>query len=142
EYRSLGKRIVMSEGAHVIRAPNHTLKEQQVACGVTLDQIECKQRMAQVIKDTHEHHEIEPLTEKADLVDTHPTQFDFDTADLGGKSCLGQIGLVGVDTQHPLGAAPLHLDGVEPCIATHVEHRFSREVLWDRLSEVTPLVAG
>ena len=41
---------------------------------------------------------------------------------LGGEARLREVVVVEVDAEHALGAAPLHLDGVEAGVAADVEH--------------------
>ena len=49
-------------------------------------------------------------------------ELDFDAQSGCRKPRLVQITIVDIDRQHPVGAALLHLDGIEPAVTAHVEH--------------------
>jgi hypothetical protein len=104
-----------------------------------VDQVKGQQRMAQVVKDTHEQDEIETLAQSSHVVDRKLAELDLGAGDLGRELGLGQIVGIGVDRDHALGAAPLHRDGVETAIAADVEHRAAGEILGQRVREPLPL---
>ncbi len=104
------------------------------------DQIERQQRMAQMIEHAEEQHDVEPLLESSDLIDRQLAEFDVETVDLGGELRLVEIVLVEIDAEHPSGAAPLHLDGVEPAIAADVEHARAGKIGRQRMAELPPFV--
>ena len=100
-----------------------------------VDQVERQQRMAQVIEHAHEEHEVEPLAERADVVDRQLAELDVEPVDLGGEAGLREIVLVEIDAEHALGAAPLHLDRVEAAVAADIEHGLAGQVRRDRVGE-------
>ena len=103
------------------------------------DQVEREQRVAQVVEHAHEEHEVEPLAQRADVVDRELAELDLEPSHLGGEARLGEVALVAVDAEHARGAAPLHLDGVEAGVAADVEHGLAGQVGRDRVGEAPPL---
>ena len=93
-----------------------------------MDQVEGQERMAQMIENAQEQDEVEPLAEAAHVENRELTELDLDPGDLGGEGGLGQIVGIGIDGHDPLGAAALHLDGVEAAIAADVEHGPAGEI--------------
>ena len=79
-----------------------------------------------MVEHAHEQHDVEPLAQRADVVDRQLPELDLGSADLGGEPRLRQIVVVEVDAEHALGAAPLHLDRVEAGVAADVEHGLAR----------------
>ena len=64
-----------------------------------VDEVERQQRVAQVVEHAHEEHDVEPLAERADVVDRQLPEFDVEPAHLGGEAGLRQIILVEVDAR-------------------------------------------
>src|SRR5437764_13160011 len=100
------------------------------------DEVEREQRVPQMVEDAHEDHEVEALAQRGDVVDIELGEFDVvEIEHFAREPRLGEIALVAVDTEHPAGAAALHLDRVEAGVATDVEHAFPAEVLRQLRSE-------
>ena len=64
-----------------------------------VDQIEREQRMAQMIEHADEEHDVEPLAERADVVDRELAELDVEPVHLGGEPGLRQIVLVEIDAR-------------------------------------------
>ena len=47
---------------HLSATPLHALEDQKVLSNMLMDQIECEQRMAQMVENSHKHHQIEFLS--------------------------------------------------------------------------------
>ena len=120
----------------------HRLEDQQVVRDVLVDQVEREQRMAQVVEHAHEEHDVEPLAERADVVDGQLAELDVEPVDLGGEARLRQIVLVGVDAEHARGAAALHLHRVEAGVAADVEHGLAAQIGRDRVREARHFTRG
>ena len=113
-------------------AAQHRLEYEHVADDVLVENVQREERVAEVIEDAHEEHEIEPLAEGGQLVHRHLAEFDARPGDFGRKAGLREIPVVGVDAEDPGGAAPLHLDGIEAGIAADVEHAPAGEGVGER----------
>jgi hypothetical protein len=87
-----------------------------------MDQVQGQQRMAQVVEHAHEQHEVEALAELGDVVDRQLAELDVGALHLGGEAGLLQVAVVEIDTQHAVGAATFHLDGVEAAVAADIQH--------------------
>jgi hypothetical protein len=96
-----------------------------------VQQIERKERMPQVVGDAHEEHQIEPSSEFADVVHRHAVKFDFGAGDLRGEARLRKIRFVEIDAHHQVRAPALHFEGVEPCVAAHIEYCPAAQILRD-----------
>ena len=107
-----------------------------------VDQVERQERVAQVVEHPQEQDEVEALAELAHVVDRKLAELDLGPLDLGRKPRLGEVVRVGVDRDHPVGAAPLHLQRVEPGVAADVEHAPPTQVGRDRVREALPLDVG
>ena len=126
----------------VVRSLLHRLEQQQVAGDMLADQVEREQRVAQVVEHAHEDHEVEPLAERADVIDRELGELDVVEAErLGREPRLREIAVVAVDAEHPRRAAPLHLDRVEARVAADVEHGLAGEVRRHGIGEATELGA-
>src|SRR5215213_11950322 len=53
----------------LLRATQHRLHVELIADDVFMEQIESEQRVSQVVQDTHEQHEIEPLAKLTNAID-------------------------------------------------------------------------
>ena len=107
-----------------------------------MDQVEGQERMAQMIENAQKQDDVEPLADAAHVVNRELTELDLDPGDLGGEGGLGQIVGIGIDGHDPLGAAALHLDGVEAAVAADVEHGLAGEIGRDGVREALPFDVG
>src|SRR4051794_34534529 len=103
-----------------------------------VDKVKRQQRVAQMIKYAHEDYEIELLAELADIVGRHLSKFDLQSVDLGRKSCLCQIFIFGIETNHALGTPTFHFHGVETRIAADVENGLPFESFRNDACKTTP----
>src|SRR5512138_2163897 len=92
------------------------------------DQIERQERVAQMVKDPEEQHEVEALAERADVIDRELRELDIEARDLSREARLPEITLVVIDRQHARRAAPLHFQRIEPGIAADIENALAGEV--------------
>ncbi len=142
ERTGVGERIVRGDVCHVPAAALHRLEDQQIARHVLVDQIERKQRMAQVIQHADEQHDIELLSQHADVIDRQSAELDVQPVDIGGEPSLCQIVFVEIDSQHTIGAAPLHLQRKESAIAADVQHRPAAQIMRNGVCIAAPLDVG
>ncbi|MFN3661559.1 hypothetical protein [Yoonia sp.] len=70
-----------------------------------MDHIERQQRMAQMIEDPHEQHEVEAFAQAGDVVNRHLAHVDILTGGVDDKGCLPQVMRGTVDAQLPARAA-------------------------------------
>src|SRR5437764_100551 len=84
--------------------------------------------MPQMVEHTHEQHEIEFLAAVLDVIDRKLPELDVDLVDLGGKPRLRHVIRIGIDAEHALGPAPLHLDRVKAAVTADVEHAVPPQV--------------
>src|SRR5690606_35224568 len=94
--------------------------------------------MAQVVEHSHEDHDVEPLAERAHVIDRELAELDVHLGDFRRETCLRQIGIIEVEAENAFCAPPLHLDRVETGIAANVENRLSGEVGGYRILEFSP----
>src|SRR6185312_2988007 len=69
-------------------------------------------------------------------------ELDFEAVDVSGEARLLEIVLVGVEPEHPFGAAPLHLHGIEAGVAADIQHRLAGQVGWNDFGEAAPFHVG
>jgi hypothetical protein len=105
------------------------LEEQKVAADVLVYEVKCEERVPEMIKNTHENHEIESLMQRGDVPYRQMAEFDVKLADVGGETGLTKIAIIRIDAQHAAGATPLHFHGVEARIATDIEYSHAGHVL-------------
>src|SRR5947209_8415146 len=106
-----------------------------------MNEVERKQRMAQVVQHAKKKNDIELLTELLHVVNGEFAKFDFAAERLGGESRLGQISVVEINRDYAVGAAPFHLDAVEAAIAADIQHRLTAQVRRNRMLKPLPLYA-
>ncbi len=139
EVRRLAEVVIRRRTADVRRAPQHGLKHERLTDSVFVQDVEREQRMPQVVQDAHEEHQIESLLERGQVVDGHLAQIDVEPGNLRGQPGLREVPRVAVDAEHAVGAAPLHLERVEACVAAYVQHRAAAQVCRDGMGEPPPL---
>src|SRR5437868_1327860 len=106
-----------------------------------VNQVECEQRMAQMVQHSKKQNDIELLAELLHVVNGEFAKFDFAAERFRGKFCLGQISVVEIDRHHAVGAASFHFDAVEPAIATDVQHCLTAQIRRNRILKSLPLYA-
>src|SRR5437868_7626364 len=131
--------IVFDKLFRFVGSPEHRLKNQQVPGDVFVNQIEGKKRMPQMVKDSHEDHEIKLLAQLGDVVHRQFSELDVEASHLSGEARLRQIRLVEIDSDHAIRAPALHLHRIESRIASDIQNRFPLETLRYRVSELPPL---
>jgi len=99
------------------------------------NEVERQQGMAQMIKDPHEDHEVEPLPQGGEIVDRQFSELDVGAVDLGRQPGLGQVPVVEIDPKNPFCAAALHLQRVETGVAADIEDAPAAQILRKRVSE-------
>jgi hypothetical protein len=135
--------MILRDLRDLFRSLLHRLEQHHVARDMFADQVEREQRMAQVVEHAHEDHEIELLTQRADIVDRQVAELDIiDTECRGGKTRLRQIAVVAIDAEHAVRATPLHLDRIEAGVAADVEHALAGEIGRQCRRETTIFEAG
>ena len=114
----------------MLRSALHRLEQQQVVRDMLADKVECEQRMPQMVQHAHEDHEVEPLPDRAHIVDVELGELDIVIAErFAREPGLREIALVAVDAEHARRAAALHLDRIEAGVAADVEHALARKIL-------------
>ena len=108
--------VILLELTCPIAATLHRLKQHQVPCDVFMDQIKRQQRVPQMIENAHEDHEIKGLVQRCHVVNRHVSEFDVKVVYFGGEPRLREIFVAAVQPEHPVGAAALHLLGIEPAL--------------------------
>src|SRR5699024_4246258 len=98
-----------------------------------------QQRVAQMVENAHEQHHVETLAQCRHVIDRKIAELDRAAAAPGRKTRLGEIEIVGIDSQDALRAPTLHLDRVEARIAAYVENGLAGEITRDRMGEFAPL---
>src|SRR3954465_763612 len=98
--------------------------------------------MAKVVKNAQEENQVEFLSQLAYFVNRHAFKIDVELVHVGSEASLRQVLVVGVQTEHPRGAAALHLHRIKSGVATDIEHRFTREVVRNGLCKAAPLDFG
>jgi hypothetical protein len=125
------------------RAPaQHRLEHEQVAHHAVVQDVQREQRMTQVVEDTHEQHDVEPFSERRQLVHRELVELDIEVHDVGGEPRLCKVARVGVDAHHARRAAALHLETVESRVAPDVEHRLAGQIRGKRVREALPFDGG
>jgi hypothetical protein len=127
--------VIAIHADNVSAAPLHTLEEQKIRCNVLVNQVEREERVPQMIEDTHKDDEIEPFSKARHVPHCHPTKFDINLFYLRRKSCLSEIVLIGVNTQHLGCTATLHFKRIEARIASDVQHALAGEISRYRMPE-------
>jgi hypothetical protein len=137
---SRGVEVVIRFGTYdVAAAALHTLEEHQVSGYVLMDQVKSEERVAEVIKDTHEDDEVEGFAESADIPDGETAELDVDALDLGGEAGLAEVMFVRVDAEDAGGSASLHLQRVETGVAADIKDSLTGEVGGDGVAEAREL---
>src|ERR1044071_9195493 len=103
------------------------------------DETKRQERVAQMVKDPEEQHEVEAFAERADVIDRELRKFDRKSAHLSREARLLEIALVVIDREHARRAAPLHFQRIEPGVAADIENALAGEVSRDRIREMPPL---
>src|SRR5437016_2313878 len=93
-----------------------------------VQQIEREQWMSQVVQHAHEKHDVKPLSQGGNVVDGQLAKLDVDAGDFRGEPRLGEVPAVGVDADHAVGVAALHLDRVEAGVAADIENGLAAKV--------------
>lgn len=138
EHGPFGEGIIFGDVWNGATASQHGLENEPVFCDVAANQIESKQRMAQVVEDAQEQHEIKMLAKLSHLVYGHQVKGDVEIEHFGGETCLLEIVVIVIDAEHAAGSAQFHLDGVKPAIAPDVENRHAGQVLRKGVFEPLP----
>ena len=88
------------------------------------DQVERQQRVAQVVRRTpRNEHEVEALGERGDIVDRELRELDLGAHHLRDETGLAQIGVVGVDAEHPRRPPHCFISiRIEAAVAADIEH--------------------
>ena len=84
--------IVVRDRFHLVATALQGLKHQQIFGDVLVDQIECQQRMAEMIEYPHEQDQIELLPQLSHIVHRELSELDINPDGLSRKTCLRQIG--------------------------------------------------
>src|SRR5438477_10375935 len=98
--------------------------------------------MAKMIKHAHEDHEIELFAELADVVGRELPKFDLQSAHAGRELRLLQIFVLGIQPEHAIGSAALHLHGVKTGVTADVENRFARQTVGNDMAKSSPFHCG
>src|SRR5690606_17925260 len=117
-------------------------EDQQIAHHVLADEVQRQQRVAQVIEDAHEQHDVEPLAQARNVVDRKAAQLDVHATHLRSETRLREAILVEIDGDHASRAATLHFDGVEAAAAPDVEYATAGDAIADGGSEARPFDRG
>src|SRR5262249_11315040 len=120
----------------------HRLKDKRVARDVLVNEIEREKRVAQVIENTEEKHDVEALFQRADVVDRELAKFYLRSLYFRGEARLREIFIVPIDAEDSLGTTGLHRKRVESRIAADVQNRKTGEIGRDSLTETAPFDAG
>src|SRR4051812_21941351 len=142
EGRAIGEGIVGRPGHLRGAAAQHRLEYEAAPHRVLPQQVEGEQRIAQVIEDAHEQHQIEFLAETADVVDRSLVELDVEAEAIGEQPRLTQVERLAVDADDVRRAAPLHLERVEPRVAADLEHRPPGEVRRESMCETAEIRVG
>lgn len=131
---------VLRRLGHLHPRPRERLKDQPPPHPPAHD-VEPEQRVAQVVEDAHEEHEVPGLIAPREVIDLHLPELDpVRHPELAGRPprLVEVVGVV-VDPGDPR-SAPRELDRVEPRVASDVEGRPSREVRGQEPAHLLSLV--
>src|SRR5947209_10344237 len=92
--------VVLLDFPRAIAATQHGLKQQNVARDVLVDQIECQQRVPQVIENAHENDKIKSLAELTYVVDGHVAELDIKVAYFSCEASLREIFFPAVEAEY------------------------------------------
>src|SRR4051812_21483929 len=104
-----------------------------------MNQIECKQRMSQVVKNAEEQNEIKSLPELVEIINGKLLKLDLYSEHFCGEASLIEIALIRINREDSIRASSLHFDTVEPTIASDIQDCLALQVIRDGVSEPTPL---
>jgi hypothetical protein len=107
---------------------------------VLVDEIQREKRMAQVIENAHEQHDVERFTEGGHVIYRQLLKFDIDFTNLCSKTRLGEISLIEINRHDAIGPAFLHLNRVKARVATNVQHGPPVKIERDGVRELPPFV--
>src|SRR5205823_12636666 len=134
--------IVRFDRNNFATAALHTLKEQKIAGDMLMNQIKRKQRVAQVIQNPHKDNQVELLSNSSNVPYREAAELDLRPLDLSGETSLTKIVFVRINTQHASCAAALHLERVEPRIASDIKHGLTRKIGRQCMTEGRELQLG
>src|SRR5690625_7579830 len=77
--------VILMRRRDFIRAPLERLEDQQIARDMLVDQIERQQRVAKVVKHTHEQHDIEAFIQGCHIIDRELPERDLTARHLAGE---------------------------------------------------------
>src|SRR5215211_5386653 len=104
-----------------------------------MQEIQGEQRVAQVVQHAHEQHEIKLFVQFSNAIDGKVSKLDLRSTHVRGKTCLGQVLLIGVDRNYTIRAALLHLNRVKARIAADIQYRFPAQIFRDSRCKPLPL---
>src|SRR5262249_15005281 len=76
------------------------------------------------------------------VIDRTLLKIKVDAQSLGGEPCLIQIAIIDIDSQHPAGAAFLHLNRIEAAVAAYVENRGPPQIRRYGIQSLPPFDTG
>ncbi|EGE59441.1 hypothetical protein RHECNPAF_2190035 [Rhizobium etli CNPAF512] len=132
------KFIVILKRGNPLLAPLQTLEQHEIANHVFVEQIKCQQRMAQVVKDTHEEHEIEGFAELCNLINRHLPELDVEGKMIGGETGLFEIAWITIDAENPARVAAFHLEGIKSGIAADIKNAAACKIVRHHMFETVP----
>jgi hypothetical protein len=102
--------IVPLQLLHCGATAQHRLKNEQIACRMFINQIQCEQGMTQMVEHAEKQHDVEPFSKRPDVVHGDVAKFDVEAADFRSKARLAQIILIRIDAEHACCSVPLHFE--------------------------------
>src|SRR5688572_24668575 len=102
-------------------------------------EIQRKKRMPEVVKHAHENHEVELLTQRADLVNRQFSKLNIGLEHFCREPRLVQILVVEIHRNHAFGSPTFHFERVEAGIAANIQNALPGQIRRKGMGEVLKL---
>src|SRR5436190_21575752 len=107
-----------------------------------VNEIECEQGMAKVIKNTKKQNDIKLLSNLMQIVNRELSEIDFETERQRCELGLSKVTFIKINCENMIRPAAFHFDAIEACVASNIQNGFLSEIVRSGVTELAPFHIG